>query len=153
MSAVCSYCKASLVREPRIVRGGEVFCSGACASRRPSPTLALAFDEPKKEIGSFERAPGVRPMTERIAEIYTPPANVTIASAPTPALARRLRSTLRELAAADREQSAILRAVVVELLAAKDAGDWQAVATQAIELSRIANGLDALAAETEEKAT
>ena len=148
---VCEACKRPIERTP-IVRGGSVFCSGSCAGGRPAASLSLAFDNPKAEAGSFERSPGVRAMSERIAEIYTPPANVSISEAPSPALARRLRSTLRELASADRDQAEILRGIAGELISAKDAGDWSRVVTTAIALSRIATGLDELAAETEGKA-
>lgn len=142
MSA-CAFCNGPLPRAP-IVRGGSAFCSAPCASRRPSPTLALAFDNPK--VGSFERAPGVRPMTERIAEIYTPPSNVTIAEAPALPRVPPTRSTLAAIAEADRAQASILRAVVAELVAAKDAGDWSRVTTATIELAKIAHGLERVAA-------
>lgn len=132
-------------------KGGTLFCSHACAARRPADSLPLVFDPPKAEVGSFEAAPGVRPMAERIKEMYAPPANVTIAT-PEPALRVRLRSSLRELAELDRGQAVELRAIAGELVAAKDVGDWSKVTAQAIELARIAQGLDALAAESERKA-
>ena len=153
----CEHCGARIERTP-VPKGGRLFCSHACAARRPVETLALAFDNPKGEVGSFAGASaGVRPMSERIKEMYTPPANVTIAEPEAAevdaALRVRLRSTLRELAELDRAQAAALHSVAVDLLAARDAGDWSKVTAQAIALSRIANGLEALAAASEGKAS
>ena len=114
----------------------------------------MVADDPKAEVGSFDRPVGVRPMSERIAEMYTPPANVTIATQPAPGVMPRprLRSTARAIGDAHRAEAGELRKWAAELVEARDASNWLRVLNVAIAIGVAAKGLDEMADKCEEDA-
>lgn len=90
----------------------------------------------------------VRPMTERIAEIYTPPAHVSIATGPDGAAAPKppaLVSVRTARADALHGEADALRTWGTALLRAEMQGDWAAVAKVREDIAAAALGLDELA--------
>lgn len=91
--------------------------------RRPISAPELFGDSPP---ATAPRA-GVRPMAERIREIYRPPANVSIADRNATAPEARTVDAVELTARQDRAQARVLREWAESLEAAQRAGDWSTV--------------------------
>lgn len=89
-----------------------------------------------------ERGP-VRAMKDRIAEMYTPPANVTIAGPKSDTPPRPTVEACAELARLDRVQARLLAAWAADLRKAQEAGDWNQVALVRTGLEVSATALEA----------
>jgi hypothetical protein len=89
----------------------------------------------------------VRPMTDRIKEIYAPPANVSIAQGPEGAAKPSvvLVSANQERVDALRGEADALRIWGTDLRRAELAGDWAKVAAVREDIAAAALGLDELA--------